>query len=69
MRTRHKIYILHQHGNTKKKGVAPDGGKDEDVFGIQQCVAIRLMIKYPEEALDSDFRRNGYAGNRVRREV
>jgi len=39
------IYILNLHGNIKKKEVAPEGGKDENVFDIQQGVAICLLIK------------------------
>jgi len=41
------IYILNLHGNSKKKEVAPDGGKDENVFDIQQGVAICLLVKEP----------------------
>jgi len=40
-----EIYILDLHGNAKKKETAPDGGKDENVFDIQQGVAISIMIK------------------------
>ncbi len=40
------IYILDLHGNAKKKEVAPDGGKDENVFDIQQGVAIIVAIKH-----------------------
>ena len=39
------IYILDLHGNTKKKEAAPDGGKDENVFDIQQGVAIGIFVK------------------------
>lgn len=39
------IYILDLHGNSKKKEVCPDGSKDENVFDIQQGVAILLAIK------------------------
>ena len=39
------IYILNLHGNVKKKEVAPEGGKDENVFDIQQGVAICLLVK------------------------
>jgi predicted helicase len=39
------IYILNLHGNSKKKEVAPDGGKDENVFDIQQGVAIGIFVK------------------------
>jgi len=36
------------HGNAKKKDVCRDGSKDEDVFYIQQGVAICLMLKLPQ---------------------
>jgi predicted helicase len=41
-----EIYILDLHGNSLKKEKAPDGGKDENVFDIQQGVAVCFMIKY-----------------------
>ncbi len=40
-----EIYILDLHGNSLKKEKAPDGSKDENVFDIQQGVAIALFIK------------------------
>jgi len=40
-----EIYILDLHGNSKKKETAPDGGKDENVFDIQQGVSINIFIK------------------------
>jgi predicted helicase len=39
------IYILDLHGSSKKKEKAPDGSKDENVFDIQQGVAIALFVK------------------------
>ena len=45
MNTFTDIYILNLHGNVKKKEVAPDGGKDTNVFDIQQGVAIGIFIK------------------------
>ena len=39
------IYILNLHGNVKKREVALDGGKDTNVFDIQQGVAIGIFIK------------------------
>jgi len=39
------IYILDLHGNARKKEVCPDGSKDENVFDIQQGVAIGLFAK------------------------
>lgn len=40
-----EIYVLDLHGSTKKKEAAPDGSKDENVFDIQQGVAISVMIR------------------------
>ncbi|MFH1973747.1 MAG: type ISP restriction/modification enzyme, partial [Patescibacteria group bacterium] len=39
------IHVLDLHGNTKKKESAPDGSKDENVFEIQQGVAILVAVK------------------------
>jgi len=47
MKTFDEIRIMDLHGNAKKKEVCPDGSKDENVFDIQQGVAICLMIKLP----------------------
>ena len=46
------IYVLDLHGNSKKKERAPDGSNDENVFDIQQGVAIGIFIKreWQEEA-------------------
>ena len=40
-----KIYVFNLHGNSKKKENAPDGGKDENVFDIQQGVSINIFVK------------------------
>lgn len=45
MKTFDEIYILDLHGNSNKKETNPDGGKDENVFDIQQGVAIAFFIK------------------------
>ncbi|MGI4787344.1 MAG: type ISP restriction/modification enzyme [Janthinobacterium lividum] len=50
MTTFDDIYLLDLHGNSKKKEVAPDGGKDENVFDIQQGVAIGIFVKRPGAA-------------------
>lgn len=42
-----EIYILDLHGNAKKKQKSPDGSKEENVFDIQQGVAIGIFIKDP----------------------
>ena len=41
----HEIYVYNLHGNSKKRETTPDGGKDENVFSIQQGVAIILCVK------------------------
>ncbi|MBI4810868.1 MAG: N-6 DNA methylase, partial [Ignavibacteriales bacterium] len=40
-----EIYLLDLHGNSLKKEKTPDGSKDENVFDIQQGVAIGLFVK------------------------
>jgi len=39
------IYILDLHGSSKKREKSPDGSQDENVFDIQQGVAISIFIK------------------------
>lgn len=43
-----EIYVMDLHGNTKKKEVAPDGSKDENVFDIQQGVSVCFLLKNEE---------------------
>ena len=43
-----RLYFLDLHGNSKKRERAPDGGKDENIFDIQQGVAISILVKNPE---------------------
>lgn len=40
-----KIWVIDLHGNTKKKEVSPDGTVDQNVFDIQQGVALIIAIK------------------------
>ena len=47
MRSFDQIYVLDLHGNAKKREKTPDGGKDENVFDIEQGVAISLFVKKP----------------------
>ncbi|MGP8050490.1 MAG: type ISP restriction/modification enzyme [Desulfobaccales bacterium] len=47
MQTYNQIYVLDLHGNSKKKETAPDGGKDENVFDIEQGVCISLLVRQP----------------------
>ena len=44
-----EIYLLDLHGSSLKKEKCPDGSKDENVFDIQQGVAISLFIKRGEK--------------------
>ncbi len=39
------IYIIDLHGNSKRKEKTKDGGKDENVFDIQQGVSINIFVK------------------------
>ena len=41
-----RLTVLDLHGSTKKKEVPPDGGSDENVFDIEQGVAIGLFVKH-----------------------
>jgi predicted helicase len=47
MRSFERIYVLDLHGSTIKKEKAPDGSKDENVFDIEQGVAISIFVKKP----------------------
>ncbi len=40
-----EIYLVDLHGNARKGEQAPDGGIDENVFNIQQGVAIGIFVK------------------------
>ena len=51
MNTFTDLYILDLHGNSLKKEKAPDGGKDVNVFDIQQGVAIALFVKNPKKKI------------------
>ncbi|WP_201768421.1 type ISP restriction/modification enzyme, partial [Candidatus Synechococcus spongiarum] len=44
----HRVWVLDLHGNAKKKEVSPDGSRDENVFDIQQGVAIIIAVKHRE---------------------
>ncbi len=40
-----EIYILNLHGSSKRNEKTPEGGKDENVFDIQQGVSIIILVK------------------------
>lgn len=54
MRDCDEIYLLDLHGNSKKKEKAPDGGKDDNVFDIQQGVAIGIFVKHVPGSVRSE---------------
>ena len=39
------IYIFNLHGNSMKKEIAPNGGKDENVFDIMVGVSINIFVR------------------------
>ncbi len=43
-----EIYVLNLHGSTKKRQRPPGGGKDENVFDIQQGTAITMFVRRPD---------------------
>jgi len=45
MKSFDEIYLLDLHGNSKRRERCPDGSKDENVFDIQQGVAISFFVK------------------------
>lgn len=45
LETFNKIYIFDLHGSLKKKEKTSDGGKDENVFDIQQGVSINIFVR------------------------
>lgn len=47
METFTDIYILDLHGSSRKQERNPDGSSDENVFDIQQGVAIAVFVKNP----------------------
>lgn len=47
LNTFNRLYFLDLHGNSKKQERAPDGGKDENIFDIQQGVSISIFVKKP----------------------
>lgn len=49
MNTFPEIYVLDLHGSSKRKELAADGSKDENVFDIQQGVAIGVFVRRPPQ--------------------
>ncbi|MHA2331685.1 MAG: type ISP restriction/modification enzyme [Candidatus Hodarchaeales archaeon] len=47
------IYVVNLHGNARKREKSPDGSIDENIFDIQQGVAVAIFIKSPENKNES----------------
>ncbi len=45
LETFNEIYLLNLHGSSRISELTPEGGKDENVFDIQQGVTIALYVK------------------------
>ncbi len=63
MQSFQQIYVLDLHGNVKKKERAPDQSKDDNIFDIEQGVAISLFVKRPN--LERGIWRGDIWGNRL----
>ncbi|MBL0404694.1 N-6 DNA methylase [Microvirga aerilata] len=59
------IYVLDLHGNGKKKEKTPGGGKDENIFDIQQGVSIALLVRRTKRASRCTVRRADLWGGRT----
>lgn len=62
-----EIDILDLHGNSLKREKAPDGSKDENVFDIQQGVAIVLLVKHKKRTKDCIVRHAEVWGSREKK--
>ena len=49
MQTFDEIYVLDLHGSSLKQETSPDECRDENVFDIQQGVAIGIFVKYKQD--------------------
>ncbi len=45
-----EIWLVDLHGNLKKKETTPDGSRDQNVFDIQQGVALSVFVKLPAKS-------------------
>ena len=45
LRSFDKIWIVNLHGSANKKEIAPDGGRDENIFDIMQGVSLFIGVK------------------------
>lgn len=63
LRSFDRIYVIDLHGNAKKKERAPDGSDDQNVFDIEQGVAISLFVK--KKGLSKGVWRADWWGSRI----
>ena len=64
MNTFTDIYLLDLHGNSRIGERAPDGDVDENIFDIQQGVAIAMFIKEPDKTRPATIRHSELYGTR-----
>ena len=64
MNTFTDIYLLDLHGNSRIGERAPDGDVDENIFDIQQGVAIAMFIKEPDKTSPATIRHSELYGTR-----
>ncbi len=64
MQTFDQMWVLDLHGNSKKKEIAPDGSKDENVFDIQQGVAIGVFARGKGQSANTEVRHAELWGTR-----
>ena len=64
METFTDVYALDLHGNARSRESAPDGGPDQNVFDIQQGVAIALFVKEPGKSGPAEARHAEIWGTR-----
>ena len=63
IKTFNKIYIIDLHGNSDKKERSPEGGRDENVFDINEGVSISVFVKTKRS--ESGVWRTNIWGDRV----
>jgi len=64
MKTFSQIHLYDLHGSIKIKAKVPDGGKDENVFDIEQGVAINICLRVPAKIAMCDVTNNDLFGQR-----
>jgi hypothetical protein len=65
MQTFDAIHVIDLHGNSKKREKAPDGSKDDNVFDIQQGVAICLFVRTKQRGSATEIKYAELWGSRA----